>query len=286
MTLDDPIAVLGLGLIGGSFAAAARAAGVKVIGYDHVAATAARALELGLVDRTAPSVPAAVTPARLVVVATPVGQTRALLAELASALAPDAVVTDVGSTKANVMAAAAEVLGPALERFVPGHPMAGRERHGPDAAEASLFRGRRVLLTPGPATSAAALARVRAAWLAMGATVTELDADTHDRVLAGVSHLPHVLAYTLVDELAAAPDASLSFALAAGGFRDFTRIAASSPEMWRDVALANREALLAALDRFAAHLATVRGALADGDGDALYRLFDRAAQKRAQWSES
>ncbi len=281
------VAIVGCGLIGGSFALALRRAGVvdEVVGVDRDAATAERAKALGIVDRVAPTVEDAVTGADLVVVATPVGTAHAVFAAIASTLGPDAIVTDVGSTKRDVVAAARLALGDAIDRFVPGHPIAGREVHGPDAAQASLFDGRRVLLTPLAGHAPATVARVAAAWTACGAQVETLDVGTHDRVLSSVSHLPHLLAYALVAQIADAPDAALKFSLAGSGFRDFTRIAASSPEMWRDVALANRDALVEDLDRYRERLDDLRRWLATGDAAALEALFTTARDARVRWTD-
>ncbi len=281
------IAIVGCGLIGGSFAMALRRAGLagEIVAFDRERATADRALAAGIVDVVAATIEDAVADADLVVVATPVGAARPVFAAIASSLAADAVVTDVGSTKRDVVAAARDALGAAIDRFVPGHPIAGGERHGPEAATAGLFDRRRVLLTPLPENDPASIARVTDAWTACGAIVETLDADVHDRVLSSVSHLPHLLAYALVAWIADAPDAALKFDLAGSGFRDFTRIAASSPEMWRDIALANRDALLADLDDFRADLDTMRASLAAGDGAALMTLFARASGARTAWQQ-
>ena len=278
------LAVLGCGLIGGSFALALRAAGSvgEVVVFDHDADAAAEAVWLGIADRCEASLADAVDDADVVVVATPVSQAAALFEGIAPCLAPEALVTDVGSTKRDVIAAARGALGPAIGRFVPGHPIAGREVHGPAAARADLFDGKRVLLTPLPENAAGALARITAAWTACGARVERLDAAVHDLVLSSVSHLPHVLAYALVAQIAEADDAELRFSLAGAGFRDFTRIAASSPAMWRDIALANRDALVADLDAFGARLALLRNAIAAGDAEAVERVFAIAADARAR----
>ena len=278
------LAVLGCGLIGGSFALALRAAGGvgEVVVFDRDADAAAEAVWLGIADRCEASLADAVDDADLVVVATPVSQATALFERIAPCLAPEALVTDVGSTKRDVIAAARGALGGAVGRFVPGHPIAGREVHGPAAARVDLFDGKRVLLTPLPENAEAALARVTAAWVACGARVERLDAAVHDVVLSSVSHLPHVLAYALVAQIAEADDADLRFSLAGAGFRDFTRIAASSPAMWRDIALANRDALVADLDSFGARLALLRQAIAAGDGEAVEKVFAIAADARAR----
>jgi prephenate dehydrogenase len=192
-------------------------------------------------------------------------------------------VTDAGSTKRDVVAAARAALGDKVAQFVPGHPVAGAEHSGAAAASAELFRNRRVVLTPLPENSAKAVSAVEELWRACGARITRLTADEHDSVLAAVSHLPHLLAYALVHEVAARPNAEQLFSYAAGGFRDFTRIASSHPEMWRDICTANRERLLAELRRYQAKLSAMEKLLEAGDGAALERLFAEAREARDQW---
>lgn len=282
------VAILGIGLVGGSFALALRRAGMvdQLVGYDRDPTAAARALQLGIVDAIANDPCEAVVRCNLVVVAAPVAQTESLLDAIAPHFESDAIVTDVGSTKRDVIAAARRALGARSARFVPGHPIAGREVHGPDAALADLFVGKRVLLTPLAENDEATVARVRDAWMACGARVQTLEADAHDRVLSAVSHLPHLLAYALVAQIADASDAELKFALAGGGFRDFTRIAASSPAMWRDIALANRDALLDDLDAYRARLDTLREWITRGDRDAIERMFVKASAARSAWART
>jgi prephenate dehydrogenase len=282
------IAIVGCGLIGGSFAKALRAANQvrTIIGFDRDAATARRAEELGIIDRAESSVANAVAGADLVLVAIPVAQARDALLQIASALGPRTIVTDVGSTKRDVVTAARDAFGDAIARFVPGHPIAGREVHGPDAAQADLFRDKRVLLTPLPENADATVAAVRDAWTACGARVETIDADAHDAVLSSVSHLPHLLAFALVAQIAESPDAALKFGLAGSGFRDFTRIAASSPEMWRDIALANRDALLRDLDAYRERLEQLRGWIADANGTAIEAMLVEASEARRRWQAS
>jgi prephenate dehydrogenase len=276
------LAVVGVGLIGGSFALAARRAGAaaSIVGYDRDAAALQRAIELGVIDTAADSVTDCAHGAELVMVAVPVRALGPVLHDLGMALEPDAVVTDAGSTKAEITRLAKEELRERFERFVPGHPIAGRETSGVESASADLFRGARVVLTPEAATSAPAVAMVRAVWEAAGAKVCTMDAEMHDRVFAAVSHLPHILSFALVSEIASREDAAELLEFAAGGFRDFTRIAASSPEMWRDIALQNREALLKEMDRYAARLAVFRELVERGDGAGLQRLMAEARAAR------
>jgi prephenate dehydrogenase len=203
-----------------------------------------------------------------------------VLHDVALVMDGSTVVTDVGSTKAAVVATAREELRERFARFVPGHPVAGREASGVEAASAELFRGARVVLTPGEATAPDAIDLVRGAWEAAGARVAMLSSEDHDRIFAAVSHLPHMLAFALVSEIAARPNAADLLAYAAGGFRDFTRIAAASPEMWRDIALQNARALLEEIDRFSAQLAVFRELVARGEGAGLERLMAEARASR------
>jgi prephenate dehydrogenase len=282
----DKLAIVGTGLIGGSFALALKQAGAvrEVLGVGRSPASLKTALERGLIDRVADWAGAGA--ADCILLALPVGETAAALGQLAPHLKAGAIVTDAGSTKANVVAAAREALGARCADFVPGHPIAGSERSGPAAARADLYNGKRVVLTPQADTRAAALATVRALWEAAGAQVETLDAELHDRVFAAVSHLPHLAAFALVDELAQRADGDIFFHFAASGFRDFTRIAGSSPEMWRDIALANRGALLAELDAYLAALQALRQAVDAEDAGALLKMFSRARAARENWIET
>lgn len=281
----DKIVVVGVGLIGGSFALALKQAGAvrQVVGLGRSPAVLERAHALGIIDVIAPSVAEAVASADLVLIATPVAQTGAILASLAPFLAPQTIVTDAGSTKSDVVAAAREALGDKVRQFVPGHPIAGREANGPEAALPDLYLGKKTVLAPLPENPAASVDRVAAAWTLCGAIVHRLSAEQHDRIFAAVSHLPHLLAYALVDQVDRSPDASLLFQYAASGFRDFTRIAGSSPEMWRDIALANRDALLGELETHAAQVRRLRDLLATADGAGLQALFANAQRARQEW---
>jgi len=280
----ERVAVIGVGLIGGSFALALKAAKLcgHVVGIGRSAANLQLAKERGIIDSIAAQAP----DADLVLVATPVAQFPAVLAALAPQLKPSAIVMDAGSTKRDVVAAARAALGTQISQFVPAHPIAGAERSGAAAASADLFRGKRVVLAPLPENAAASLAAVEAAWTACGARVTRMSAEEHDAVFAAVSHLPHLLAYALVHEFAGRGNSAQLFGYAAGGFRDFTRIASSHPEMWRDICVANREPLLAELDRYAAKLRALRPLLERGDGAALEKLFAEARAARERWLSS
>ena len=277
------LAVIGVGLIGGSFALALKQArlATHVVGAGRSAANLRLALERGAIDSIAPDAAAAAREADVILVATPVAQFAGIFAALD--LKPGAIVTDAGSTKRDVVAAARRALGPRIAQFVPGHPVAGAEKSGVAAASAELFRGRRVVLTPLPENSADAVEKIHSLWSACGANVTRMDAEEHDAVLAAVSHLPHVLAFALVHEVAGRPNAEQLFSYAAGGFRDFTRIASSHPEMWRDICVANRDRLLLELDRYGEKLVQFRLLLEQGDGAGLERLFAEAREAREQW---
>jgi prephenate dehydrogenase len=243
----------------------------------------ARALERKIIDCAGNFDGETFGDADLVLLAMPVGQMRSVMRAVAPLIGEQTVVTDAGSTKQDVVALARRELKRSLARFVPGHPIAGTEKSGAEAAFSGLFRGRRVVLTPLPGTAPDAKARVRGAWEQCGASVFELKAREHDAVLATVSHLPHVLAYALVDQVARHKDAKRLFSYAAGGFRDFTRIASSHPEMWRDICIANGKALAAELGRYGQGLARVRRMLERGDGRALEALFSGARDARDRW---
>lgn len=282
----EKLAIVGAGLIGGSFALALKQAGAvgEVLGVGRNPVSLELARERGLIDRVADW--RAAGQADCILLAMPVGETEAVLGALAPHLKAGAIVTDAGSTKADVVRAARRALATRSVDFVPGHPIAGSEQSGPRAARPDLYRGRKVLLTPEPDTRAAALATVRRLWEAAGAQVETLDAAKHDRVFAAVSHLPHLAAFALVDELARRQDGDTFFRFAASGFRDFTRIAGSSPEMWRDIALANRDALLAELDAYVAALQDLRGAVAASDAATLLAIFSRARSAREDWLDT
>jgi prephenate dehydrogenase len=285
MELIEKLVIVGVGLIGGSFALALKDAGAvgRVLGVGRGARNIRRALDLKIIDAAGAFDEATFGDADLVLLAVPVGQMRAVMRSVAPLLGPRTVVTDAGSTKQDVVGLARRELKAVLSRFVPGHPVAGTEKSGAESALAGLYRGRKVVLTPIEGTDTCALALARAAWEACGASVFELTAREHDAVLASVSHLPHVLAYALVDQVARHKNAKQLFSYAAGGFRDFTRIASSHPEMWRDICLANKKALLAELDRYEGELERVRRILERGDGKALEALFSGARDARNRW---
>ncbi|MCP1574157.1 prephenate dehydrogenase [Herbaspirillum rubrisubalbicans] len=280
------VVIFGVGLIGGSFALALRRAGqaAHIVGVGRSVQSLERARELGLIDAFATDVAAAVAGADLILVAAPVAQTESILASIAPHLGEQAIVTDAGSTKSDVVAAARKALGARIAQFIPAHPIAGREKHGPEAALAELYEGKKVVITALPENSEADVETVAAAWRACGAVIHRLSAQQHDAVFASVSHLPHVLAFALVDDIAAKPHAETLFQYAASGFRDFTRIAASSPEMWRDITLANRAALLTEVDAYLVQLQGIREMIAAGDGAAIEQVYANAQHARLQWA--
>ena len=280
------IVVFGVGLIGGSFALALRKAGAvaHVVGVGRSEASLSRAKELGIIDEACTSVADAVHGADLILLAAPVAQTGAILESIEPHLQPGTVVTDAGSTKADVVAAARLALGDKVGQFVPGHPIAGREQNGPDAALADLYVGKKTVITALDENAEQDVERVAQAWQACGASIHRLSPQEHDAVFASVSHLPHLLAYALVDDIASKPHAPILFQYAASGFRDFTRIAGSSPEMWRDISLANRAALLHELDAYLVQLIRMRKLLVERDSDGLEKIYANAQQARHNWT--
>jgi prephenate dehydrogenase len=281
------LCIIGVGLIGGSLARALRRRGdcPEIVGASRNAAHLQKAVELGVIDRFETDLGKAVGGADLVMVCVPLGAMEKVFARIKDHLAPDAVLTDAGSAKGCVVNAARQAFGTVPSFLVPGHPIAGTEQSGVEASFAELYEGRRVILTPLAETDPMATARVRALWEAAGASVSEMSVEHHDTVLAATSHLPHVLAFTLVDSLARLGDHDEIFAYAAGGFRDFTRIASSDPVMWRDICLANGEAIVAMLDRFGADLDSMKSAIRAGDGETLLARFQAAKQARDAFSE-
>lgn len=278
------LAIVGVGLIGGSFAAALRKAGVvdRILGVGRSPGPLAQALRLGLIDEVA-SLAEVAEQADLIFLATPVGTFPSLLKGLLPALGTDVVITDGGSTKADVVRAVRDVLGDRAKQFIPGHPIAGAERTGPEAADAALYQGRNVVLTPLPENDPVQRQWLVRLWEQCGARVLNMMPEAHDTALASVSHVPHFLSSVFMAQVAASADADLRLRLAGTGFRDFTRIAAGSPEMWRDIFLANREAVLAELSEVRDVLAQAEQALLQEDGQRLFDLLERAALARRFW---
>jgi prephenate dehydrogenase len=279
------VAILGLGLIGGSLACALRRSGFsqRFIAYAHRESSLRRGVELGIIDDFTLDLDEVIAQADILVLCAPTLVAADMLREIlpkVTQAAHSPVITDVASVKGNLYAAALEVCGSMPPKLVLAHPIAGSERSGVDAADADLFVNHRVIVTPVEGNDETAVELVRAMWASTGAEVVDMTVSGHDAVLAATSHLPHVLAYALVDSLAQSDSSEDIFRFAAGGFRDFTRIASSDPVMWRDIAIANKSALLASIDAFGAHLSGLRQAVEAQDGERLLDTFSRAKQAR------
>lgn len=289
-TRVNTVAVLGLGLIGGSLARALKANGFceRVIGYGHRAPSLEKGVELGVIDSFTLDLAEVIDSADILVICTPTLVAEQVLAQILPAIAGRAdapIVTDAASVKGNLERAARRICdGQYPPRFVLGHPIAGSEQSGVAASRADLYINHRVILTPVAENDADAVSLVRDMWLATGADVVDMDVVQHDAVLAATSHLPHVLAYALVDALSQSDASDDIFRFAAGGFRDFTRIASSDPVMWRDIAIANKAALLEAIDLFSGHLADLRTAVAGEDSDGMHATFTRAKAARDEFA--
>ncbi|EHQ52668.1 MULTISPECIES: prephenate dehydrogenase [Ectothiorhodospira] len=281
------LTIFGVGLIGGSLALALRRAGTceEVVGCSRSEDHLRQAVELGVIDRYSLDPAEAVAGADMVVLAVPLGAMGGVCAAIRDHLAPDAALTDVGSAKGSVVDAVREGFGELPHGFVPGHPIAGTERSGVAAAFPTLFQGRRVILTPLDTTDIGALAKVRTMWEETGAVVESMSVAHHDEILAATSHLPHLLAFGLVDSLARMGERDEIFRYAAGGFRDFTRIASSDPVMWRDICLSNREAILSVMAHYQEDLTMITEAVSRGDGERLLEIFQRAKAARDRFCE-
>lgn len=285
------LTIIGVGLIGGSLARALKRAGAvgEIVGSGRDIDHLQQALASGVIDRVEPDMAKAVSAADMVVVAVPVGAMEEIFRTIAPALPATAVLTDAGSTKASVVEAARAAFGLPNEElppnFVPGHPIAGTEKSGVEASFTELYDGRRVILTPTENSAPEAVNRVREMWQQAGAEVVETSVRHHDEILAATSHLPHLLAFSLVDTLAKLDDKREIFEFAAGGFRDFTRIASSDPQMWHDICVHNEPALLKMLERFEADLDKLRQAIANNDSDYLLQVFTRAKAARDQFCD-
>lgn len=280
--LIEKLCIIGVGLVGGSLARALRQAGAvgQIIGCGRDAGHLAKAKELGVVDSFSTSIAEAVKSADMIVIAVPMQAMASVFEAVKAHADPDSVITDVGSVKGSAVTAAKNVFGEVPQNYIPGHPIAGTEKNGVEASFAELFQARRVILTPLETSRAEAVATVKAMWEASGAEVVEMGVEHHDEVLAATSHLPHMLAYALVDTLARMDDSQEIFSYAAGGFRDFTRIASSNPQMWHDICLANQSALKDVLYRFRDDLQLLIEAIEQGDSDYLKETFNRAKQAR------
>ncbi len=281
------LVIFGVGLIGGSVASALKKAGcvTEIVGVGRSNESLQTAIDLNVIDSATSNIAEAISHADIVFIAAPVAQTPLIFASIKPYLDTNTIVTDAGSTKSDVMACAKEILGDKFSQFVGGHPIAGAEKSGVTAATADLYLNKNVVLTPNHSTSAHAVQRVRVLWQLCGANVTEMSAETHDSIFAAVSHLPHLLAFALVDDIASRPNAEQLFGFAASGFRDFTRIAGSHPEMWRDISLANKTALLNEITAYQNELSRLKQMLENSDGDALHALFERASTARNNWAK-
>ncbi|MBC3862895.1 prephenate dehydrogenase/arogenate dehydrogenase family protein [Undibacterium jejuense] len=284
-TVFNRIAIFGVGLIGGSFALALKKSGAvrQIVGVGRSRTSLETAQQLGIIDHIADSVEEAVAGSDLIMIAAPVAQTESILRAIVPFLNAKTIVTDAGSTKADVVLAARAALGNKIAQFVPAHPIAGRELNGPEAALTDLYVCKKVVITRLPENTNDDVAAVAWAWQQCGAIIHQLNPAQHDAVFAAVSHLPHLLAYALVDDVARKPHADTLFQYAASGFRDFTRIAGSSPEMWRDITLANRVAMLEELDSYTARLAILREHLVQADGAAIEDIYSNAQKARHNW---
>jgi prephenate dehydrogenase len=282
------IVIFGVGLIGGSVALALKKAGNAplIVGVGRTQTSLNEALNLGVIDNLETNIHTAIENADLVLIATPVAQTADILQSIKPHLNDQTIITDAGSTKRDVLACAKEILGEQFCQFVGGHPIAGAEKSGVSAAIADLFIGKNVVLTPAPETNVHAVAGVAQLWQKCGANVSEMSAEDHDGIFAAVSHLPHLLAFALVDDIASRPNAKTLFSFAASGFRDFTRIAGSSPEMWRDICLANKSALLIELNAYQDELSQLKQLLTNKDSAGLQALFERASVARNNWANN
>ena len=280
----ERIAIVGVGLIGGSTALALKRAGMvgEVIGVGRNTASLNAAMRLGVIDR-ALAITEAAAISDCILIATPVRQMPEIFRVIAPHLRVDAIVMDAGSTKQDVVAAARLALAEKVRQFIPAHPLAGREISGVAAADTTLYENKNVVLTPLAENSVEIIAKAEAFWRACGANVLTMSAESHDAIFAAVSHLPHMLAFALVDEFAARANAKTLFSFAASGFRDFTRIAGSSPEMWRDIALNNREALLVEMDAYLKKVAEFRELVAGADAAKIEAVMQRSYDAKANW---
>lgn len=287
-TMFKKIVIFGVGLIGGSVALSLKKQAhiPQVVGVGRSGQSLQEALKLGLIDVAETDVAHAMQDADLVLIAAPVAQTPAILRSIHPHLNAATIITDAGSTKSDVMAYAKAELGDKFDQFVGGHPIAGAEKSGPAAAMADLYIGKNVILTPDADTQSTAIDKVTALWQQCGAVVSRMSPQEHDNVFAAVSHLPHLLAFALVEDLAKRDNAELLFKFAASGFRDFTRIAGSHPEMWRDIALANKTALLGELKLYQQALSEMTALLEKADANGLQALFEHASRARNDWAKT
>ncbi len=281
----EQLGLIGCGLMGGSFALALKQAGLvqRVVGYSKSPSTTDRARQLGVIDVEAPSALLAVAGADIVLLAVPVSATEATLKAIRHLVTPQMLIMDVGSTKADVVQAAESALREKVGSFVPAHPITGREVSGVEHAEADLYSGRQVILTPTERTFTAQLQRAQEVWTQLGSRVTSMSPESHDAAFAAVSHLPHLLAFSLINSIAGQEQADTYLSLAGPGFRDFTRIAASDPKVWRDILLSNREELLKQTDMYKQALERLEHAMRQGDSQSIEDMLTFASETRKHW---
>ena len=281
----EQLGLIGCGLMGGSFALALKRAGLvkRVVGYSKSPSTTDRARQLGVIDVEAPSALLAVAGADIVLIAVPVSATESALKAIKHLITPKMLVMDVGSTKVDVVQAARRALGDKVASFVPAHPITGREVSGVEHAEATLYEGRQVILTPTERTLTAQLQKAQDVWTALGCRVTSMSPESHDAAFAAVSHLPHLLAFALMNSISGQPQAEDFLALAGPGFRDFTRIAASEPKVWRDILLANREELLTQTQLFQQALKQFENAMRSDSAQSIEDMITLASETRTHW---
>ena len=282
----EQLGLIGCGLIGGSFALALKRAGLvkRVVGYSKSPSTTERAKQLGVIDIDVPSALQAVSGSDLVLIAVPVAATEATLKAIRHLVTDTMLVMDVGSTKSDVVNAARRALGDKFGSFVPAHPIAGKEVAGVQHAEADLFKGKQVILTPVEHTQTAQLQQAIEVWEQVGSHITQMSPEAHDAAFAAVSHLPHMIAFAMMNAINSQQQGKDYLSMAGPGFRDFTRIAASDPHVWRDVLLANRDELLAQSKNFQRHLQTLELMLSNANGEALEGLIRQASQSRSAWT--
>jgi prephenate dehydrogenase len=281
------VSIVGVGLIGASLGLALKGAGVvrEVIGVGRSSANLDQAKKMGAIDRVA-DLAEAVQSSQWIVLCVPVAQMRAIFTQLEPHLGPNTLITDAGSTKSDVILAAKEVLGKKVCQFVPAHPIAGGAQHGAAAARADLFQGKQTIICQLQENSAADVALVEEFWKVLGSNIKRISAVQHDAIYAAVSHLPHILSYALMASVLNSEDAEQKLGHAGAGFRDFTRIAASSPEMWRDICIANKQAILKELDQYLSVTGRLREMIAKEDAAGLEKVFQKASQARQKWDAS
>jgi prephenate dehydrogenase len=281
----EQLGIIGCGLMGSSFALAMKRAGLvkRIVGYSKSPSTTAKALQLGVIDVEAASALQAVSGSDIVLIAVPVAAIEGTFKAIKHLITPDMLIMDVGSTKTDVVESAQRVLGSLVGSFVPAHPIAGKEVSGVENADVNLYNGHQVIFTPIGRTLTAQLSRAQSVWTALGCNVQSMSPEAHDAAFAAVSHLPHLLAFAMMNSIASQKNADDFLALAGSGFRDFTRIAASDPEMWHDIFLANRTQLLAQIDVFKQTLQGFEASLNAGDSVKLESAIAAASKRRIQW---